>query len=59
MSIKSTQHINRKQAERMLQEEIPHLSNGLLGDILDLIANTGSTYLSYFDNFIIDSDIPE
>jgi len=54
MSIKSTQTVTREQALAMLMSEIPGLSNDVLGDMLDVLADSEqSTTCSRFDNFIV------
>lgn len=54
MSIKSTQRITREQALSILLDEIPKLPNDLLGDLLDMIADSEKSFrISKFDNFIV------
>lgn len=54
IGIKSTQRITREQELSILLDEIPKLPNDLLGDLLDLIADSEKSYsLSMFDNFIV------
>jgi len=54
MSIKTTQRIKRQVALATLLREIPNLSNDVLGDIMDVLADSEqSRYCSRFDNFIV------
>jgi len=59
MGIKSTRYVTREEALRLL-EEAPYFPDRLLGNLLDVIADSMSegepTYcdgVSYFDNFLI------
>jgi hypothetical protein len=57
MSIKSTQRISRERALTILLAELPNLPNDVLGDLLDVLADSGhSKVCSKFDNFIV-SDV--
>lgn len=59
MSIKSTQRITRARAIEMITTEIQYIGNDVLGDMLDLIADSQQSRLtSIFDNFIV-SDFPD
>lgn len=59
MSIKTTQRITRERALSVLLAELPRLSNDLLGDLMDKLADSEqSTVCSRFDNFIV-SDFPD
>jgi hypothetical protein len=54
MSYKSTQRVTREQALQIIRTEIDYLGNDLLGDLLDLIADSGqSRIMSKFDNFAV------
>ena len=54
MSIKTTQRIKREVALATLLREIPNLSNDVLGDIMDVLADSEqSRCCSRFDNFIV------
>lgn len=70
MSIKSTRYVSRTQAMAALLAVIPQLPDKVLGDMLDLVADTreyADGYLveplsiSYFDNFMVhrDEDKPD
>jgi hypothetical protein len=54
MSIKTTQRITREVALSILMQDLPQLSNDMLGRLLDLIADSEqSKVMSRFDNFIV------
>jgi hypothetical protein len=54
MSIKTTQRISRDQALTILLREIPELSDNMLGDLLDYLADSEQAHsISKFDNFIV------
>ena len=54
MSIKSTSRITRETALSILLEELPTLPNDVLGDLMDVLANSEqSKHCSRFDNFIV------
>lgn len=56
MSSKSTVRLTREKALHYLFLEIPHMSNDVLGDLLDAIADSGQGhYTSKFDNFIVSN----
>ena len=58
MSITSTKTITRKRALEILLTEIPTVSNHVLEQLMDALADTKQSKLvSVFDNFIV-SDIP-
>lgn len=59
MSIKTTQRVKREQALEILMSELPVLPNDVLGDLMDILADSGhSKRLSRFDNFIV-SEFPD
>jgi hypothetical protein len=54
VSYKSTRYLDRASALAILLTDAPNLSNDLLGDLLDLIADSGQSHIvSRFDNFIV------
>ena len=54
MSTKTTQRITRQEALLILLREISNLSNDVLGDMMDILADSEqSNYCSRFDNFIV------
>lgn len=54
MSIKTTQRINRDRATSILIQELALMSNDLLAELLDHIADSERGVLvSKFDNFIV------
>jgi hypothetical protein len=58
MSRKTTQRITRESALSLLTEELSKLPNDLLGDLLDMIADSGHSHtFSKFDNFVV-SNLP-
>jgi len=59
MSIKSTRSISRLQAMYLLNRELPNISNKLLEDVLDTIADSGHSGLSIMDNFRIFDNYTE
>lgn len=54
MSIKTTQRITRDRALSILLQELPQMSNDMLANLLDYIADSEqSKVVSKFDNFIV------
>ena len=54
VSIKSTKEITRKEALQNIGGALYNLSDRVLGDILDLIADSEETdFCNRFDNFIV------
>jgi hypothetical protein len=54
MGIKSTRTITRQLALEILLEEIPEMSNDVLGDLMDVLADSKqSKYTCQFDNFVV------
>lgn len=61
MSAKTTRRISRQQAIHILLADVPTLSNDLLAELLDWLADSGQSktisklgaHLLLFDNFIV------
>jgi hypothetical protein len=54
MSVKTTQRVTRARALEVLLREIPQVGNDVLGDLMDVLAESGqSKVCSRFDNFIV------
>ena len=54
MSAKSTQRVTRNRALELLRSEFDRLSNDVLGDLLDVIADSGQSHrFSKLDNFVV------